>query len=223
MIEAVRNKVLELLENENSGHGMEHIDRVVRLTKEFSLHEGANSDIATLIALLHDVDDYKLFGMESAKNLSNANRILDECNILLDIKKQVIDELSCIGYSKSLKGIRPSTLEGMIVSDADMCDGIGATGILRSYQYNIKHGNLFFDREWFPDLNMDYQQYTNKKTGTVVNHMFEKLLKLKDLMLTESGRKEAQERHNLMLTFLYQFFKEENALDWIKYLDDYVK
>lgn len=41
--------------------------------------------------------------------------------------------------------------------------------------------------------------------------MFEKLLRLKDLMLTDSGKKEAIKRHNMMIEFLYHFFEEENV------------
>lgn len=53
-----------------------------------------------------------------------------------NIKERVLDEIKTIGYNKRLNGITPITLEGRIVSDADMCDGIGATGIIRCYQYS---------------------------------------------------------------------------------------
>lgn len=52
--------------------------------------------------------------------------------------------------------------------------------------------------------------------------MFEKLLNLKNLMLTDSGKKEAVERHDIMIKFLYHFFKEKNVPEWIDYLDNYL-
>ena len=61
-------KVNELLNKDNSGHGMEHINRVLDLSLKFAEKEDGNKIIVSLIALLHDVDDYKLFGMESANN-----------------------------------------------------------------------------------------------------------------------------------------------------------
>ncbi len=189
MIEEVRKQVCKLLDKDNSGHGMEHVNRVLNLSLKFAKTEKANKDVVALIALLHDVDDYKLFGIESAENLINAKKILDQCSITDNIKEQVLNAIKTIGYSKRLKGISPLTLEAMVVSDADMCEGIGATGILRSYQYNLSHNNLFFEKNIYPTLNMSANDYMAKKNGTVVTHMFEKLLKLKDLMLTNSGKK----------------------------------
>lgn len=222
MIEEVRKRVYKLLDKDNSGHGMEHVNRVLNLSLEFAKIENANKDIVALIALLHDVDDYKLFGMENADNLTNAKNILKQCSVPDNIKEQVLNAIKTIGYSKRLKGISPTTLEGMIVSDADMCDGIGANAILRSYQYNLAHGNIFFDKNIYPTLNMSATDYMTKRIGNVVTHMFEKLLKLKDLMLTNSGKKEAIERHNIMIEFLYHFFEEENVPEWINYLDNYL-
>ena len=222
MIEKVRKQVCKLLDKDNSGHGMEHVERVLKTSLKFAKTENANEEIVALIALLHDVDDYKLFGVKDADNLANAGKILEQCSVEGNIKKQVLNAIKTIGYSKRLKGISPITLEGMIVSDADMCDSIGATGILRSYQYNLAHGNLFFDKNIYPTLNMSAADYMAKKGGTVVTHMFEKLLKLKDLMLTDSGKKEAIERHDIMVEFLYRFFEEENVPEWIDYLDNYL-
>lgn len=223
MIEEVRKQVYRLLDKDNSGHGTEHIERVSKMSLRFAEAENADKETVALIALLHDADDYKLFGTENADNLTNAKNILEQCSIENKIKEQVLGAIKAIGYGKRLKGIIPSTLEGMIVSDADMCDSIGCTGILRSYQYNSAHGNLFFDKNVYPVLNMSASDYMAKKSGTVVTHMFEKLLKLKDLMLTDSGKKEATGRHNIMVEFLCHFFEEENVPEWTEYLDEYLK
>lgn len=66
-----------------------------------------------------------------------------------------------------------------------MCDAMGVTGILCSNQYILAHNNLFFDKDVCPTLNMSANDYTSKKERTVVTYIFEKLLKLKDLMLTD--------------------------------------
>lgn len=223
MLEDVKQEVYELLNNDNSGHGMEHINRVLELALKFAKIENANKDIVTLIALLHDVDDYKLFGMNNAENLTNAKRIMSNCNIDKNIQERVCLALNNIGYSKRLKGCYPTTLEGKIVSDADMCDALGANGILRVYTYSMKNGKPFFDKNIFPIENLSADKYTKRCADSSVCHMFEKILKLKNLMLTDAGKKEAKSRHQIIVDFLYHLFSEENAPDWIEYLDNYLK
>lgn len=222
-VEKVKALVNKLLNDENSGHGMDHVNRVLELSLKFAEGQPANIEVVSLIALLHDVDDYKLFGSENAENLTNAKTIMNDCGVDDDVKKQVIEAIETIGYSKRLKGITPTTIEAKIVSDADMCDAMGVSGILRSYQYNVSHGNSFFDRNIFPMTDVSAEKYKARNNGTSVTHMFEKPLKLRKMMLTEPGQKEAMKRHDFMVKFLYQFFDEENAPEWVEYLDNYLK
>lgn len=223
MIQEVRKQVFELLNTDNSGHNMDHIDRVLNLSLKFAKQECANKEVVSLIALLHDVDDYKLFGIKNAENLTNAKKIMNDCNIDLETQNLVLSSLKCIGYSKLLKGFRPQTLEGKIVSDADMCDALGANGIIRVYTYSMKNEKPFFDKNIFPIDNITADTYTSKCADTSVCHLFEKILKLKNLMLTDSGKKEAESRHQIIVDFLYHLFDEENAPEWTEYLDNYLK
>lgn len=223
MINEVKRQVYELLNKDNSGHGNDHIDRVLELSLKFAQEETANKDVVALIALLHDVDDYKLFGEENAENLTNAKSIMNKANVPNYIQNQVLASLKCIGYSKLLKGFRPTTIEGKIVSDADMCDALGVNGILRVYKYSMKNGKPFFDRNIFPIEDMTADKYTRKCADSSVCHIFEKILKLKDLMMTESGKKEAQERHQIVVDILYHLFEEENTPEWTEYLNQYLK
>jgi uncharacterized protein len=75
-INLIKQKVNTLLSQENSGHDMAHVNRVLALSLNFAKQEDANPNIASLIALLHDVDDYKLFGHDTATNLPNARCIM---------------------------------------------------------------------------------------------------------------------------------------------------
>ncbi len=223
MIEKVKEEVIKLLGSDNSGHDMPHINRVLTLALKFAEEEKANIEIVALIALLHDVDDYKLFGFENAENLYNAKRIMETAKVSEEIKMQVLESIKTIGYKKRLEGISPLTIEGQVVSDADMCDTMGSSGILRVHTYCMKNGKPFFDRNIFPIEDMKAGKYTRKCADTSVCHIFEKILKLKDLMLTESGKIEAIERHKIVVDFLYHLFEEENAYEWKEYLDKYLK
>ena len=223
MIEKIKMQVSELLNKDNSGHGMDHINRVLELSLRFAEKENGNKDIVSLIALLHDVDDYKLFGMDNAKNLTNAKKIMNDCKVDKDIQNQVCCAIKNIGYRKRLKGCIPTTLEGKIVSDADMCDALGAHGILRDYKYVMEYGKPFFDRKIFPTEDTNKDKSLEKCSNSCVCHIFEKILKLKYLMLTESGKEEAKSRHQIVVEFLYHFFDEENVPEWTAYLNEYLK
>jgi uncharacterized protein len=220
MIDAVKSKVYELLKNENSGHGMDHIERVLRLSLLFAENEGADKDITSLIALLHEVDDYKIFGKENATNLTNAHLILNQVDASDDIKNRVIGAIQKIGYKKRLEGTKPDTIEGMVVSDADMCDATGADGIVRALKFSLAHNDDFFNKDVFPKSDYTFEKET---VSTSVNHMFEKLLPIKKHMLTESGRKEAEKRRAIMIDFLRNFFEEENVPEWSEYLESFIK
>lgn len=158
MIEEVKKQVSILFSDDKSGHGMEHINRVLNLSLQFAKQENANLEETALIALLHDVDDYKLFGEESAKNLTNAKEIMKKVELPLELQTRIISSLKCIGYSKSLEGLRPTSLEGKVVSDADMCDGLGAIGIIRGHSYDYKVNRPFSIKIFF--LKRKDQEFT---------------------------------------------------------------
>ena len=222
-IDIIRKEVAELLNKDNSGHGMDHINRVVVTSTDFTQKENANLELTLAIALLHDVDDYKLVGIDNAKNYTNTKLILSKTNFTDEEKNLIINGVKTIGFSKRLEGLTPSSTEAKIVSDADMLEAMGVIGILRTYQYSIINNRPLFDENLYPNLDMDAKTYKSKQSATVINHIFEKLLRLKDLMLTESGRKEAIKRHEFMVDFLRQYFDEINNNEWNEYLSKYLK
>ena len=229
MLEQVQEEVKSLMIGNNDGHGFDHVERVFRQALKFAKMEGADQEIVGLAALLHDVDDYKLVGAEAADKLLNAKAIMATCKVAEEKATQVCDIISHMGYSKSLKGIRPSSLEGKCVSDADMLDAIGAWGVIRTLAYALErcHGcaDKIFAEDVWPELNLTAEQYRrpNRKSDNFVNHFFEKLFRLKDLMMTQSGAKEAEIRHEFMYRFLEEMFRESNNEQWLAYLRDYAK
>ena len=222
-IAIVREEVRKLLGSDKSGHDASHVERVEALALKFNEEEKQDAAVVSLIALLHDADDYKLFGKQSAENLSNTRRIMNLAGIPQQTQETVIEAISTIGYSKRLKGITPALPEAKIVSDADMCDALGALGIIRSFQYASSKGNPLFDRNLRPVTKLSAEVYQAKTQDTVVNHCFEKLLKLRGMMLTEAGKKEAEVRHDFIVFFLRELFEEENAPEWADYLNQYLK
>lgn len=222
-IEAVRGDVAELLAKDKSGHGIEHVDRVTALALGFARYEQADTSVVELTSLLHDVDDYKLFGAENAEHLTNARAILERHRIHESIGRKVLENISLMGYSKYLEGIRPKTLEGAVVSDADMCDAIGAQGIIRVFEYNASKDRPFFAKTIPPvSSELSTSEYRAAGNEHAVQHFFDKLLLIPDILMTHSGRKEGERRAKIMTSFLGELFREEDAQDWQRHLDDFL-
>ena len=213
-IEYIKKSVSELLGKDFSGHDDKHVFRVYNTAMEFCNEiPEANRDLVAASALLHDCDDYKLFGEESARLLTNTRRILAGSGFDEAFSNKCIEIIKTIGYSKRLGGIVPDCIEGKIVSDADMADATGLIGVIRCIEYRAyrsKGGEPFFDPDYLP-VEMDAQKYKQIKCCPVVNHFFDKLFHLRDMALTEPGRRCLQKRHEVIVNFLKTYFDEVDA------------
>ena len=118
--------------------------------------------------------------------------------------QEIIRNLS---YKASLGKITFKSKELDIVQDADRLDAIGAIGIARAFTYGGYKNRVLYDPEILSNLNMSKEEYKNT-TAPTINHFYEKLLLLKDLMKTKTGKLMAQERHDFMLSYLDQFYAE---------------
>lgn len=213
-IEYIKKSVSELLGKDFSGHDDKHVFRVYNTAMEFCNEiPEANQDLVAASALLHDCDDYKLFGEESARLLTNTRRILAGSGFDETFSNKCIEIIKTIGYSKRLSGIMPDSIEGKIVSDADMADATGLIGVIRCMEYRAyrsKGGEPFFNPDYLP-VEMDAQKYKQIKSCPVVNHFFDKLFHLRDMALTEPGRRCLQKRHEVIVNFLKTYFDEVDA------------
>src|SRR5690606_24730455 len=94
-----------------------------------------------------------------------------------------------------------------IVQDADRLDAIGALGIARAFNYGGYKNREIYNPEIPPEEYLSKEAYKNS-TAPTINHFYEKLLRLKALMNTDSAKKIAEQRHAFMETFLQQFYAE---------------
>lgn len=197
--------VQDELGKDSSGHDWWHIHRVWQMAKRIGTAEGADLFIVELAALLHDVADEKLNESEAA-GLAKVRTWLtahDVAEAAVEHVMEIISTMSFKGGGRS--GMR--TLEGRVVQDADRLDAIGAVGIARTFAYSGAKGQLPHDPTLPPRTDMTAEEYRKGKS-TAVNHFYEKLLLLQDLMNTDAAKSIAAERHRYMEEFLDRFHAE---------------
>ena len=131
------------------------------------------------------------------------------------LKPQKVEHIVAIVENVSFKGGNMArtheSIELDVVQDADRLDAIGAIGIARTFNYGGFKNRAIYDPEILPNLNLSKEEYKKSKAPTI-NHFYEKLLLLKDMMNTKSGMIIAQRRHSFMNEFLQQFFDEWDGL-----------
>lgn len=205
MIENAIKYVKQIFADDCSGHDYHHTMRVYRLAMQIAEQENADMLIVQLAALLHDVDDVKL-SPETHDTKKNAVRFMKNSGVddkVIASVCKIIDEVSFVGTDS----VVPSTLEGKCVQDADRLDAIGAIGIARTFAYGSK-GRRIHDPDIKPMTNMNKADYNQNHNSTSINHFYEKLLLLKDMMNTETAKKMAMHRQAVMKEYLVEFMTE---------------
>ena len=208
------NKTIELvkekLEGTESGHDWFHIERVWKLSLKIHEKEGGDKLVIELAALLHDIADPKFHNGDETLASKIVNEFLNEQQVNPEIIEKVLFIIENMSFKNRNDAPENLPLELKIVQDADRLDAIGAIGIARTFNFGGYKNNLMYHPDIEPKLNQTKEEY-KKSNGTTINHFYEKLLLLKDLLNTETAKEIAEHRHQLMLDFLDEFYKEWNV------------
>ncbi|GGG56953.1 HD domain-containing protein [Epilithonimonas arachidiradicis] len=202
--------VKEKLEGTESGHDWFHIERVWKLSLKIQEKEGGDKLIIELAALLHDIADPKFHNGDETIASRIVNEFLTEQKVDSETIEKVIFIIENMSFKNRNEAPQNLPLELKIVQDADRLDAIGAIGIARTFNFGGYKNNLMYHPDIEPKLNQSKEEY-KKSNGTTINHFYEKLLLLKDLLNTETAKEIAEHRHQFMLQFLDEFYKEWNV------------
>lgn len=198
-----------------TAHDFAHIQRVVRNAEKIIATENnpnINKFVALASAYLHEYFDEKFWNKGQLETRAIALDIfLTEIGVTADDHKHIIHIAKNVWYGKSLTRSSdfPYTIEFQIVEDADRLDAIGAIAIARTFAYGGKKWRSIYDPT-IPVKKIENDEQYRDGNSPSLNHFWEKLLLLKDLMHTETAKKIAQSRHDYMNDFVSQFLKERN-------------
>ena len=211
IIETTIEFVKQTLKGDSTGHDWYHIERVWKMAKYIAQKE-KNVDlfVIELAALLHDIADWKFQGGDDTVS----SKVAAEWLIKQSVDKKTVDHVSEIAHHISFKGAKVKneikTLEGKIVQDADRLDAMGAIGIARVFATGSKFNTVIYDPTSKPTMHKSFNDYKTHQSSSI-NHFYEKLLLLKDMMNTKTGKKLAQNRHKFLEDYLKEFLFEWNG------------
>jgi uncharacterized protein len=195
------------LANAEGGHDWWHIHRVWNTSKEILSKEECDGLTVELAALLHDIADSKFNGGDETIGPRKAEAFLRSIDVHEDTTAHVVNIIKHISFKGGNFDQAFTSKELMVVQDADRLDAIGAIGIARAFNYGGFKNRALFDPNVMPNSNMSKEEYKNS-TAPTINHFYEKLLLLKNKMNTDTGRALAEKRHDFMVEYLEQFYRE---------------
>ena len=185
---AVKNSELDDI------HGFPHVDRVYNLCLKLTKDLNVNIKVLKIAALLHDIGRNKKDITKEKKNHAEvsselADKYLSSQNFNIS-EEELKNVIHCIRSHSYSNDLPPRTLEAKILSDADKLDAIGAIGLYRTIGYTVKN------------------------EGTIINvieHLEDKIMKLKDKLFLGISKKIAEKREKIIFEF-YKEIKNESII-----------
>lgn len=199
--------VQKTLANAEAGHDWFHIERVFKTAQTINQQENGDELVVAFAALLHDIADPKFNNGDEELGPNMAASFLASISVDAEVIAHVKLIIQNMSFKNSFDGTGFTSKEMQIVQDADRLDAIGAIGIARAFTYGGFKNRVLYDPVILPEEHLTKESYKNT-TAPTINHFYEKLLLLKDMMNTEAGKTIAIERHNFMLLYLDHFYKE---------------
>jgi len=200
VLDKVKEIVWKRLGKETSGHDYWHVYRVAQTATKIGKKEKADLQVLELAAWLHDAakGDKK----HELRSAELAEKLLNDLGVEKILVRQITD---CIRKHRFSTNLKVKTKEEKIIQDADKLDAMGAMGITRVFAGAGRYKETIHD----PNLKPDFTYYLKHGRSTSsVNHFYDKLLKLKDLMHTKTAKKIARDREKFMKDYLKQFYLE---------------
>jgi len=210
LIQETETFAKEKLAGEGTGHDWWHVFRVINIARKIHAVEGGDWNVIELTLLLHDVGDRKVINKPD-DDYSIAADFLENQKVPASKIEAIMSIIRTMSYSKSFDNTpKDSSIEFMIVQDADRLDAIGAIGIGRAFAFGGSRSRLLYDPSYEAKAFKSSDEYKQSNSSTV-HHFYEKLLLIKNTLNTETAKKIANMRDIFMQEFLEEFYDEWNG------------
>lgn len=204
--EFLKQLVQKEMDSSAHSHGWDHVKRVHEMCLHIGKKEKADLMVLSLAALLHDIgrkEEQESKGKicHARVGAQKAKKILSKLGISEPVKKEV---LACIRSHRFRGKLAPESLEARILFDADKLDSVGAVGVGRAFLFAGEVGAKLHNPHKDLSKTVSYS-----REDTAYREFRLKLVKIKDRMLTPTGKALAEGRHRFMI----RFFKRLDA-EW---------
>ena len=214
-LQTVTTRIVEIIDyakkhlaHDGSGHGFDHAQRVAHLAQKILLNTKETVDATVVLAAcyLHDtIDDKVVADVEGATE--DLREFLETQGLSSDQVLEILFIIDNLSFSKQYFGNSLELpLSGQIVQDADRLEALGAMGLMRTAYFGGYSGHPLYDPAIKPKTFTSKAEY--RQGTTVINHVYEKLFLLVDMMNTAYGKEEGQRRKAFMEDFLKEFYQE---------------
>lgn len=208
-VDIIRHAAERCLHGSRGSHDWDHTMRVYRLCERIGSQEKADMTVLRIAALLHDIG--RIHQDNAGGNVCHAAKGAEMAAPMLEklplTRRQRDNILHCIRAHRFRGSHRPRTIEARALFDADKLDAIGAVGVARAYLFAGEVGARLHN----PDNCIENTRpYSSEDTGYREYRV--KLRKIKDRMLTQTGRRLADGRHAFMVAFFKRFVQEHDGM-----------
>jgi len=173
-------------------HGFPHVKRVYDLSLKIGKQLDADIKILKIAALLHDIgrnkeilDINKRNHAEISAELAINFLISTDFNLSKEDIANIVHSIRAHSFSNE---IEPKTLEAKILSDVDKLDALGAIGLYRTIGFTVK---------------------SKGGVDQVIEHLENKIMKLKQDMYLDISREIAVDREKIILNFYDKIIREK--------------
>jgi len=189
-------------------HDFSHVRRVVAAARSIAEAEGADLEVVTLAALLHELFNYPKDHPRSADSGRVCAERAGELLVGRGLDGRLIEEVcAAIRDHAYSQGAAPGSLASQVLQDADRLDAIGAIGVARWAATCAEMRRPFYHPG---DPLCRRREADDKRWG--LDHFHRKLLRIPEGLHTAAARSLAESRLCFLRRFLAQLERELGEL-----------
>lgn len=206
----------ESMEGADPANDSFHAELAIRIAERLCEREKADFRVVKAALLIHNIVPRKRIDGHVTDYRSESLQKGREALLGAGFQPSLVPKiLNCVEATYFGNEGEAVSIEAKVAHDANKLVTMGALAIARTFAYGGYFKRPIYDTQKSlirsradiaQALTSEYDPYAIDLDS--ISHFRTKLLRIKDTMLTKTGRELAEQRHKFMIQFLNQFFDE---------------